>query len=43
MKKLNVGMIGGGFMGKAHALAYAGMPMFFGRRQQFLNDTQSLM
>lgn len=22
-------MIGGGFMGKAHALAYAGMPMFF--------------
>lgn len=28
MKKLNVGMIGGGFMGKAHALAYAGMPMF---------------
>ncbi|MGG1576097.1 Gfo/Idh/MocA family protein [Fictibacillus sp. NRS-1165] len=29
MKRLNVGMIGGGFMGKAHALAYAGMPMFF--------------
>ncbi|PLT34481.1 Gfo/Idh/MocA family protein [Bacillus sp. V5-8f] len=29
MKKLNVGMIGGGFMGKAHALAYAAMPMFF--------------
>ncbi|CAH0126106.1 Gfo/Idh/MocA family protein [Peribacillus sp. NPDC101481] len=29
MKKLNIGMIGGGFMGKAHALAYAGMPMFF--------------
>ncbi|AYA77486.1 gfo/Idh/MocA family oxidoreductase [Bacillus sp. Y1] len=29
MKKLNVGMIGGGFMGKAHSLAYAGMPMFF--------------
>src|SRR6476620_10465181 len=29
MKKLNVGMIGGGFMGKAHALAYAGLPMFF--------------
>lgn len=28
-KRLNVGMIGGGFMGKAHALAYAGMPMFF--------------
>lgn len=29
MKKLNIGMIGGGFMGKAHALGYAGMPMFF--------------
>lgn len=29
MKRLNIGMIGGGFMGKAHALAYAGMPMFF--------------
>ncbi|WHY71908.1 Gfo/Idh/MocA family protein [Fictibacillus enclensis] len=29
MKRFNVGMIGGGFMGKAHALAYAGMPMFF--------------
>ena len=29
IKRLNVGMIGGGFMGKAHALAYAGMPMFF--------------
>ncbi|MCK9911015.1 Gfo/Idh/MocA family oxidoreductase, partial [Microbacteriaceae bacterium K1510] len=29
MKTLNVGMIGGGFMGKAHSLAYAGMPMFF--------------
>ncbi|SFC40046.1 Predicted dehydrogenase [Bacillus sp. OV322] len=29
MKKLNVGMIGGGFMGKAHSLAYAAMPMFF--------------
>ncbi|WP_409304109.1 Gfo/Idh/MocA family protein [Peribacillus sp. SCS-155] len=29
MKKINIGMIGGGFMGKAHALAYAGMPMFF--------------
>ena len=26
---LNVAMIGGGFMGKAHALAYATMPMFF--------------
>ena len=29
MKQLNVAMIGGGFMGKAHSLAYAGMPMFF--------------
>lgn len=25
----NVAMIGGGFMGKAHAMAYAAMPMFF--------------
>ncbi len=29
MKNLNVGLIGGGFMGKAHSLAYAAMPMFF--------------
>lgn len=29
MRRLNIGMIGSGFMGKAHALAYAGMPMFF--------------
>lgn len=29
MKTLNVGQIGGGFMGKAHSLAYAAMPMFF--------------
>ena len=29
MDKLNVGLIGGGFMGKAHSLAYAAMPMFF--------------
>jgi predicted dehydrogenase len=29
LKKLNVGMIGAGFMGKAHSLSYAGMPMFF--------------
>ncbi|GAC1445271.1 MAG: Gfo/Idh/MocA family oxidoreductase [Chloroflexota bacterium] len=29
MRRLNVGMIGGGFMGKAHSLAYAGMPMCF--------------
>ena len=26
---MNVAMIGGGFMGKAHAMAYAAMPMFF--------------
>ena len=29
MRTLNVGLIGGGFMGKAHSLAYAAMPMFF--------------
>lgn len=29
MKTLNVAMIGSGFMGKAHALAYAAMPSFF--------------
>lgn len=29
MKRLNVGLIGAGFMGKAHSLAYAGMPIFF--------------
>jgi predicted dehydrogenase len=29
MRNLNVAMIGGGFMGKAHAMAYAAMPMFF--------------
>ena len=28
-KTMNVAMIGGGFMGKAHAMAYAAMPMFF--------------
>ena len=28
-KVWNVAMIGGGFMGKAHAAAYAAMPMFF--------------
>ncbi|MGV4796844.1 Gfo/Idh/MocA family protein [Rhizobium sp. F40D2] len=28
-KIMNVAMIGGGFMGKAHAMAYASMPMFF--------------
>ncbi|MDE0530691.1 MAG: Gfo/Idh/MocA family oxidoreductase [Albidovulum sp.] len=26
---LNVAMIGGGFMGRAHAMSYAAMPMFF--------------
>ncbi|WP_313996546.1 hypothetical protein [uncultured Paenibacillus sp.] len=35
MRTLKVAMIGGGFMGKAHSLAYAGMPMFFGRRRLF--------
>jgi predicted dehydrogenase len=29
MKKLNVGLIGAVFMGKAHSLAYTAMPMFF--------------
>lgn len=29
MTSLNVGLIGAGFMGKAHSLAYAAMPMFF--------------
>jgi len=29
VRKLNVGMIGGGFMGKGHSLAYAAMPMCF--------------
>lgn len=29
IKTLNVAMIGGGFMGKAHAAAYVAMPMFF--------------
>jgi levoglucosan dehydrogenase len=29
VKTLNVGVIGAGFMGKAHSLAYAAMPMFF--------------
>jgi predicted dehydrogenase len=29
MQELNVGLVGGGFMGKAHSLAYAAMPMFF--------------
>src|SRR5690349_17486307 len=28
-RTLNVGLIGAGFMGKAHSLAYAAMPMFF--------------
>ena len=29
MKKINVGLVGAGFMAKAHSIAYAGMPMFF--------------
>jgi predicted dehydrogenase len=29
MKNINVGLIGGGFMGKAHSLAYSAVPMFF--------------
>jgi predicted dehydrogenase len=29
MQEINVGLVGGGFMGKAHSLAYAAMPMFF--------------
>ena len=29
MKYYNVGLIGAGFMAKAHSIAYAGMPMFF--------------
>lgn len=29
MRSVNVGLIGAGFMGKAHSLAYAAMPMFF--------------
>lgn len=29
MKNVNIALIGGGFMGKAHSLAYAAMPMFF--------------
>ena len=29
MREMKVGLIGAGFMAKAHAIAYAGMPMFF--------------
>jgi predicted dehydrogenase len=29
MRSVNVGLIGAGFMGKAHSLAYAALPMFF--------------
>jgi predicted dehydrogenase len=29
VERVNVGMIGAGFMGKAHSAAYAAMPMFF--------------
>ena len=28
-EKINIGLIGAGFMAKAHSIAYAGMPMFF--------------
>ena len=29
LPQINVGLVGAGFMGKAHSLAYAAMPMFF--------------
>jgi predicted dehydrogenase len=29
MKKLNVGVIGAGFMGKAHVVGYSNMPKLF--------------
>lgn len=29
MRTINIGMIGAGFMGKAHSLSFAAMPMFF--------------
>ncbi|MDD3243956.1 MAG: Gfo/Idh/MocA family oxidoreductase [Eubacteriales bacterium] len=29
MRKLNIGLIGAGFMGKAHSVAFANMPKFF--------------
>lgn len=29
MRDINIALIGGGFMGKAHSMAYATMPMFF--------------
>ena len=29
MKKLNVGLIGAGFMGKAHVVGYSNMPKLF--------------
>lgn len=29
MKDLHIGLVGAGFMAKAHSIAYAGMPMFF--------------
>ena len=29
MKTLNVGLVGAGFMGKAHVVAYSNMPKFF--------------
>ena len=47
-KTLNVAMIGGGFMGKAHAMAYAAMPMYFWPapaipRRKVLVDVNSTM
>ena len=29
MKTLNVGLVGAGFMGKAHVVAYSNMPQIF--------------
>lgn len=29
MKKINIGLVGAGFMGKAHVVAYSNMPKFF--------------
>ena len=29
MKKLNVGLVGAGFMGKAHSIGYSDMPKYF--------------
>lgn len=37
MKKLNVGLVGAGFMGKAHVVAYSNMPKFSGPLRQYLS------